>query len=214
MTPVRVVPYRKVSDLDALLRERAGKERLPENSGDSTCFIVPSRRDRDWWKRRAGLSDFGPAARAGEGEGKKNRALLWNWEDLYGDLCSFFGVRRLRQIDPPDHRLVLSHIVAAFLKEQKNSGILDSWPGLSRPGFIDILTDDIRELINEAVSPEQLSVTEKDGSPTSKVLPELYRRYLAYLDGNGLMDSAQIPLMALKLLEDGAKDWAGERRFT
>jgi hypothetical protein len=222
---VRVVPYRKVSGLDALLREQLREENA---AWKKMCFIVPSRRDRGWWRKRAGLSDFGPAVRAGSG-GTPDRVLLWNWEDLYGDVCAFFGIRRLRQIDPPDHRLVLSHIVAAFLKEQggrkrrkvnrgndeePSAGVLESWPGLSRPGFVDILTDDIRELINEAVSPDQLAVTEDDGSPTSKVLPELYRRYLAYLAENSLMDSAQIPLMALSLLGDGAKDWAEERRFT
>jgi hypothetical protein len=47
---VRIIPYRKVSDLDVLLKGSLGK---------AARFIVPSRRDRDWWRLRAGLQDFG-----------------------------------------------------------------------------------------------------------------------------------------------------------
>jgi hypothetical protein len=142
---------------------------------------------------------------------------LWNWEDLFNDLCAFLDVPRLRQIDPPDHRLILSTVVAELLEENRGgSGLLELWPGLARPGFLDILSDDIRELINEAVSVEQLSVTALDDKPTSKVLPWLYERYLLYLRNNRLLDSAQIPLKALELLESGgetAEDWGRDKLF-
>ncbi|MDR1622475.1 MAG: PD-(D/E)XK nuclease family protein [Synergistaceae bacterium] len=202
-----IVPYRKVSDLDVLLKNLLDKDL----SSKKTRFIVPSRRDRDWWRLRAGLRDFGL---------ETEEPHLWNWEDLYNDLCAFLELPPLRQIDPPDHRLILSHVVAEFLKEESSKkqgpGLLEFWPGLARPGFIDVLSDDIRELINEAVSVEQLFVTKVDGKPTSEVLPRLYERYLAYLRENRLLDSAQIPSVTLELLEEGkeiAEDWARDKIF-
>ncbi len=191
---MRIIPYRKVSDLDMRLKEFLGKD---------VHFVVPSRRDREWWKARIGLREFGL--------NEESETRLWNWEDLYNDLCEFFKLPRLRQIDPPDHRLILSHSVAGLLKEQHE--LLKLWPGLARPGFLDILSDDIRELINEDVSVEQLSVTVLNEKATSKVLPELYRRYLEYLSQNSLMDSAQIPIQARILLESASEDWAKDKAF-
>lgn len=184
---IRIIPYRKVSELDVLLQEY-----LHENAR----FIVPSRRDRDWWRTRLGVREFGlDAERLGN---------LWNWEDLYNDLCEFLDRPRLRQIDPPDHRLILSHIVEAFLKEE--SVLLKEWPGLARPGFIDILSDDIRELINEGVSVEQLEFASGANS-SAGILPRLYRRYLGYLSANRLMDSAQIPQRAEELFGIAGETW-------
>jgi RecB family exonuclease len=177
--------------------------------GKAARFVVPSRRDRDWWRLRAGLRDFGL-----EGDDPH----LWNWEDLYNDLCAFLDLPPLRQIDPPDHRLILSHVVSEFLREEafKKQGpsLLELWPGLARSGFLDVLSDDIRELINEAVSVEQLSVTQADDKPTSEVLPRLYERYLVYLRENRLLNSAQIPLAARELLEEGGSaHWAQDKIF-
>ncbi|MCL2008993.1 MAG: PD-(D/E)XK nuclease family protein [Synergistaceae bacterium] len=204
---MRIISYRKVSDLDALLR---GFIDSAEGGGacfkSETRFIVPSRRDRDWWRTRAGLPEYGLEA--------EEPMPLWNWEDLYGDICSFLKIPLLRQIAPPDHRLILSYIVREFLKEHEDGPkLLESWPGLARSGFIDILSGDIRELINEAVYPSQLSITERDDEPTSRVLPWLYKRYIAYLREHWLMDSAQIPLVSLELLEGGAEDWAKDKKF-
>ena len=198
---MRIIPYRKVSDLDVLLKDFLGH---------TTRFIVPSRRDRDWWRLRAGLWDFGL---------ETEEPHLWNWEDLYKNLCAFLELPVLRQIDPPDHQLILSHIVARFLKEENSKkqgpSILELWPGLARPGFIDVLSNDVRELINEAVSIEQLSATRADKKPTSEVLPRLYAYYLAYLRENKLLDSAQIPLITRELLEGAreAADWVRDKIF-
>ena len=204
---MRVISYRKVSDLDAL-----SKDFMYSAEGDGarfkneTRFIVPSRRDRDWWRTRTGLLEYGLGAEA--------PMCLWNWEDLYGDICSFLEIPVLRQIDPPDHRLILSHIVREFLEEHKgNPKLMEPWPGLTRPWFVDILSDDIRELINEAVSPSQLSVTARDDEPTSQILPWLYKRYIAYLREHRLMDSAQIPLASLELLEGEGAYWAKDKTF-
>ncbi|GHV38102.1 hypothetical protein FACS1894187_16390 [Synergistales bacterium] len=211
---MRVIPYRKVSDLDALLKARIIESR-DAACNVSAAFVVPSRRDRDWWKLRARTGDASIDARFAD------NALLWNWEDVYNDIRAALGRQKLRQIDPPDHRLILSFIVSELLGEDEYGGLLSVWPGLSRPGFIDILADDLRELINEAVSPEQLCALSRD-DPTSAVLPELYRRYTAYLDANNLMDSSQIPLKTLETLDDRSnkntkkmiEKWIDERIFT
>ncbi|MDR2528262.1 MAG: PD-(D/E)XK nuclease family protein [Synergistaceae bacterium] len=168
---------------------------------------MPSRRDREWWRSRAGFQDFGLEP------DEPNAPLLWNWEDLYKDLSAFLEVPVLRQIDPPAHRLILSHLVAGLL-EEKGPGLLNLWPGLARPGFIDVLSDDIHELINEAISPGQFSITADEEKPTSRVLPELYERYIAYLQQHDLLDSSQIPVKTLTLLEsDASSTWARNRAF-
>lgn len=190
---IRIIPYRKVSELNVLLQEYLY---------DNARFVVPSRRDRDWWRTRLGVREFGLDA--------DRMANLWNWEDLYNDLCEFLDRPRLRQIDPPDHRLILAHIVEAFLKEE--SDLVKEWPGLARPGFIDILSDDIRELINEDVSVEQLEFASAEKS-TSTILPRLYRRYLDYLAANRLMDSAQIPQKAEELFGVAGEAWGESLTF-
>lgn len=192
---MRIIPYRKVSALDVLLKEL----RTPE-----ARFVVPSRRDREWWKVRAGRFEFGLTL--------KEEDTLWNWEDVYADLCSFFEIEPLRQIDPPDHRLILSYIVKKHLRAYPD--LLKDWPGIARQGFIDLLSDDIRELLNEAVSEEQLEAALENEKTTSKVLPALYRSYTAYLAQNRLMDSAQIPTMAQKLLQKkGLESWLNGKHF-
>ncbi|MDR3230069.1 MAG: PD-(D/E)XK nuclease family protein [Synergistaceae bacterium] len=194
MPLIQVFPYHGLSGLDVLLREHLNEE---------TTFIVPSRRDRDWWRGRTGAREFGLNA--------ERRGHLWNWEDLYDDVSGFVGLARQRQIDPPDHRLILFHIVESFLREERE--LANRWPGLARGGFIDILSDDIRELINEDVSVEQLEFAAEHDNSTSRILSRLYRRYLDYLSDNGLMDSAQIPQRARKIVETAGSAWGGGRNF-
>jgi RecB family exonuclease len=183
-----------MSDLDVALREALREE---------TRFIVPSRRDRDWWRTRTASKEFGLS--------EERRGILWNWGDLYDNLIDFTGLPRLRQIDPPDHRLILAQVVEQFLKEDPEPA--KRWPGLKRPGFIDVLSDDIRELINEDISVEQVEAAARDDAPISRVLPALYGNYLEYLRQNRLMDSAQIPQKARELLELCGEDWGRSQVF-
>jgi RecB family exonuclease len=197
---VRVIPYRKVSELDGPLREYLAERQC---QGFETCCIVPSRRDRDWWRKRSGRDSFG------FGISSEREIKLWNWEDLYGDVCSSFDAPRLRQVDPPSSRLIMAYVVNEFLKD--NEDITEAMPGLKRPGFLDVLATDVRELMNEAVTPENFAILN-----TPSVLPELYRRCLAYHEEHGLMDSASIPTATLKLLSDmleQAENWSNKKRF-
>ena len=47
---MRIIPYRKVQELDALLLSLVG---------EPVRFILPSRRDRVWWRKRVNRQDFG-----------------------------------------------------------------------------------------------------------------------------------------------------------
>ncbi len=190
---MRVIPYLEVSELDGLMRGF-----LP--LGEDVRFVVPSRRDRNWWRERTGRGEFGPADPPAD--------ILWNWQDLYEDVCAFCEARRLRPIEPPDHRLILSRLLGALLKESPE--LLSLWPGLGRSGFLDILSEDIRELLNEAVLPEQAEAGLIGEAPTAQVLPRLYRSYLEYLDANALMDSAQVCTATLALLEREPLPWGGD----
>ena len=135
---MRVIPYLKVSELDGLMRGFL-------SLGEDVRFVVPSRRDRGWWRDRTGNEEFGLDEPPAD--------ILWNWQDLYENVCAFCEARALRPIEPPDHRLILNRLLKELLKEEPE--LLSLWPGLGRTGFLDILSEDIRELINEAVLPEQ-----------------------------------------------------------
>ena len=49
---MRIIPYLRVSELDGAMRSF-----LP--LGEDVRFVVPSRRDRNWWRERAGRDEFG-----------------------------------------------------------------------------------------------------------------------------------------------------------
>ena len=187
---MRVIPYFRVSELDGLMRGFL-------SLGEDVRFVVPSRRDRGWWRDRTGNEEFGLDEPPAD--------ILWNWQDLYENVCAFCEARPLRPIEPPDHRLILNRLLRELLKEEPE--LLSLWPGLGRTGFLDILSEDIRELINEAVLPEQAELGLPQDDRTARILPRLYRNYLEYLDGNGLMDSAQVCTATLDLLEREPLPW-------
>ena len=99
---MRIIPYLRVSELDGAMRSF-----LP--LGEDVRFVVPSRRDRNWWRERAGRDEFGLDGPPED--------ILWNWQDLYDNVCGFCEARRLRPIEPPDHRLILSRLLRALLEE-------------------------------------------------------------------------------------------------
>ncbi|NLL36024.1 MAG: hypothetical protein GX256_00710 [Fretibacterium sp.] len=180
---MNIFAYYKVNELDSL---------IAESSGPGVRFLLPSRRDRAWWKKRARQDNFGLDS--------ASLSVFWNWEDLYSTVCSATKAPALRQIDPHDNRLILSHLVRELLLEKEE--LVRLWPGLARPGFLDILSTDIRELLNEGILPEQMEsgLPEENASPTDHVLPLLFRRYLKYLSDHSLMDSSQLPWIICRLL--------------
>lgn len=131
-------------------------------------FVIPSRKDKRWWP----LDDT---------------SNLWTWQDIYDDV---YGEGRRRVLSPPDHLLILKKILNDTIKSLGEK--VKALPGIERSGFIAVLSDDIRELLNEAVRPEQLPLYPDSDNPSEFLLPRVYSDYLKYLSTFNLLDSAQV----------------------
>ena len=179
-------------------------------------FIVPTQRDNEWLLDLTGRDAdcFYPDLRS------------YVWNDLYREFASRIkatdtgtgtgtgtktGEKKFfcyRQIDPPDNRLILRHIVNELIG--KKVEVLKELPGIIHSGYMDMLSESLRELISEEVSPEILEAAVSQPDLSQQVLFEIYREYLDYLDRNGLMDSAQIPARARELIEGNGINIKGE----
>ena len=169
MNNAKILTYHNGSELSQIINDMkarfAGRE-------ETTRFVIPSRKDKIW---KLELDDI---------------KYIWTWEELYEDICKSGSVNRKRILSPPDHMLILKAILNDVLNEHADKA--SQWPGLSRAGFPDVLSSDIRELLNEAVKPEQMINDSNSNEPSEFMLPEVYKRYLDYLDNNNLLDSARI----------------------
>ncbi len=131
-------------------------------------FVIPSRKDRIFFHVPETYD-------------------VWTWQEIYEDINR---THRRRVISPPDHRLILRSILEEVLAEYPEKQ--KQFPGLTRPGFLSVISTDIRELLNEAVKPEQLTHIPESDNPSEFLLPEVYARYIEYLEKYNLLDSAQI----------------------
>lgn len=126
---------------------------------------------------------------------------LWTWEDLYNDINR---LSRRYVFSPPDHLLILRSILDGV--NETYSHKVKAFPGIDKPGFLEVLSSDIRELLNEAVPPETLAANPDSDNPSEFLLPEVYERYITYLNAHSLMDSAQICSALLDALNEN-QDW-------
>ena len=138
----------------------------------------------------------------------KHRKII-RWEELYREAASQLQAPSSslrRQIDPPDHWLVVNYILKNVIKEAESKVP----PSFKRKGFVDLLGKTLRELLREEVLPEHLAKLngcercEKGKCPldtAQKLLCRLYHDYVQYLDDNNLMDSAQTATSVRALLE-------------
>ncbi|MDR1978466.1 MAG: hypothetical protein LBQ42_07015, partial [Synergistaceae bacterium] len=127
-----------------------------------------------------------------------------------------------RQVDPPDHRLMLKYVLDMNIAEMDARE--DPVPnGARKKGFIDILSASVRELLLEGVAPDMLLPgTGESDEPGRYLLYRLYTGYLMYLEENGLADNSQVPwLLADALssgdahpLENAVMCWVGFLSFT
>ena len=108
---VRIFPYYRGSDLSALIRHLLSGD---DQISSEVRFLGPSRKDRDWWLRRAGQDQYGPTGQRGG---------PWTWQELYDDLCASLGTRRRRPLSPPDHLLILRRILDGVLDENALSSV-------------------------------------------------------------------------------------------
>lgn len=175
--------YSKLPTLRRLLRTR--HEALSLEAGNETVFMLPSLANEDF------LLD----ALAGDGSYFGSRPEIWSWAALYRAVVPPRAIRR--QVDPPDHRLILQLILKQTLEELDGKEI--SVPkGVRRSGFVDLLSSSIRELLLEDVSPDRLLTTAAPEGKTiepRELLYRLYSDYLLYLEANGLADNAQLPIL-------------------
>lgn len=165
-------------------------------------FIVPSREDKNLLLEMLSLKGF-----------RFNLPQIWQWGDLYSGLSdilrrSGFETVVKRQLDPPDHWLVVRHLVHDILASSKE--LKEKIPAVGQPAFIETIGRQLHELIGEDTLPEDLSTTLNCKSCTDDcphlteptgLLCHIYKKYLNYLNENDLADSAQIPILARKLLD-------------
>lgn len=154
-----------------------------EFPGHDIKFVVPSRKDKRLFPRH-------------------DERDLWTWQDIYEDII--IPENRRRTISPPDHLLILRKILNDATEKYRDK--INSLPGVERSGFLSVLSSDIRELLNEGVSPDLLTDNTDSDNPAEFLLPEIYREYLKYLEGSRLLDSAQVYSEAHKAICDN-QEW-------
>ncbi len=154
--------------------------------GDNIRYVIPSRKDKFFFPLRDSYRE------------------LWTWQDIYDDIAKPEGSSKKHSFSPPDHFLILDSILDEVLGlyREKIAGL----PGIDRAGFLEVLSEDIRELMNEAVNPDQLVHVPESDNPAEFLLPEVYSRYTEYLRTNTLLDSAQICTSSIESLAKNP-DW-------
>ena len=160
--------------------------RLYKDGGSKTVFIVPSGLDKD--------AILHLISRKGSFFGA--RPVVWTWSDLYREVSQSSQLMPKRVIDPPDHDLIISYILYKFLEEEGDLR-KDLPEGVFHRGFSEVLGNNIRELLTEGISPDDLRerLFQENGPPEASpgyILLRLYSDYLEYLKENSIADSAQM----------------------
>lgn len=157
--------------------------------GENAVFIVPGELDKELTVQLASEngSYFG------------GRAKAWTWSDLYREVCRGVGAVFRRVIDPPDHSLIIGHVLEGFLAAAGERGA-ELPPGVKRRGFASVLGENIRELLREELSPQRLSellTLPESGTfdEPEAILSHLYASYVEYLEQHKIADSTQIPTL-------------------
>ncbi len=168
------------------------KNILQRIKADNIRYVIPSRKDKFFFPLRDSYHE------------------LWTWQDIYDDISRPEGSTKKHSFSPPDHFLILESILDGVLDEFRKLDTyrekINALPGIDRAGFLEVLSADIRELMNEAVSPAQLVHLPDSTNPAEFLLPEVYSRYTDYLRNTGLLDSAQICTSAIDSLAKNP-DW-------
>lgn len=208
---ITITGYHRAREIEEKLA-RLGSER-----GPSPVFLVPSTGDRELLRDIIlEKVSFGPT-----------EPSILRWEDLYREAAREMDVpqgTRRRQIDPPDHWLIVKYVLERLKARVDKASIP---PGARHGGFLWTLGDDLRELLREEVHPDILASSmgcapgcEGSGCPKlpdpGALLCRLYRDYLEYLDAHSLIDSAQTATIIAGTLSGNpskAAEWAGGRAF-
>ena len=172
-----IYAYNKASELAEILRSI---------NDDNLRYVIPSRKDKFFFPL------------------KDSHHELWTWQDIYDNLTRKAEQNKKATLSPPDHLLILKGILGEVSAGYRKK--IDAWPGIDRAGFLEVISQDIRELLNEGVSPSQLVHVPESDNPSEFLLPEVYSRYTDYLTKYGLLDSAQLCTSSLEALAENP-DW-------
>lgn len=196
----RVETYYGVSEKGARFAE------LYKSLKDRAVFIVPSGLDKDPLLQMISPEGFFGA-----------RPVIWTWGELYRELAPEKRLRRV--IDPPDHNLIIRHVLSLYLKRMEEEGV-ELPAGVLHKNFAGILGENLRDLLVEEVPPEFLSDSvskecgEQGQASPEAVLSALYSAYVGYLEKHKIADNAQIPTLITQLLDDAAvRERAGGYTF-
>ncbi len=181
----RLYSYSKLPTLRRALRERY------DAVGRDVVFMLPSMANEDLLLDALSTEDGYFAT----------RPEVWSWAALYRAVVPPRSLRR--QVDPPDHRLILDFILKRTLGDLDDKGVAVP-RGVRRSGFLDLLSSSIRELLLEDISPDRLLPEVSDGASldSRELLHRLYTDYLLYLEENGLADNAQLPILTRQACGD------------
>ncbi len=209
--PIRIIGYHRARDIEEDLSSSGSK------SGLVPIFLVPSSGDREILRDIILESvSFG----AGE-------PSILRWDDLYREVMRELDLppdERRRQIDPPDHWLIVRHVLE---NSRAENDCADLPPGALKRGFIWTLGENLRELLREEVLPDTLGASLGCPScdPSGKcprmstphgLLCRLYHDYLSYMESHSLADSAQtatITRIALSSHFEKASKWIRQHHF-
>ena len=133
-----------------------------------------------------------------------NLPNLWTWNEIYSDITRNDGINIKHTFSPPDHRLILRFILDNVKAQYKEK--INDFPGIDRTGFLDVISSDIRELMNESVSPDKLIHNIESDNPSEFLLPEVYMNYINYLEKYNLLDSAGICTASINAMNKNL-DW-------
>ena len=209
--PVKITGYHRVREIEEELA-LLGRENDPP-----PLFLVPSPGDRELLREMIlEKVSFGSC-----------EPSILRWEDLYREAARELDIpreARRRQIDPPDHWLIVRHVLERLRARVDESSIP---AGARHRGFLWTLGNDLRELLREEVHPlilassmGCLSDCQGEDCPAlpapEAMLCRLYRDYLAYLGSHSLTDSAQTATVIGEIIlkdPSAAAEWISGRQI-
>lgn len=187
-----VVRYSRMSELRDLLIADASREKRRK------IYMLPSRSSED---------EMIELLRT-EGSWFGERPKVWSWNDLYKAVVKRETLRR--QVDPPDHRLILKKVVADAIAEHEERGRIVP-VGAKIATFVDLVDSALRELALEGVYPDLLledAASDEKRISSRELLQDIYFRYIDYLDDEShrLIDNAMLPTKAVEEMDEEKTD--------
>ena len=209
---MHIFTYRRISELSEELNRQAWTDRYGTSE---KILVVPTRADMELLKEmlleKGGIGIPFPH--------------IWRWGDLFREIQNKVPSTpyHRRQIDPPDHWLIIQHILEDILNDKDFSCHL---PGIKQKGFASRLGDSLRDLMREEIEPASLSAIMgcsccngegkcEHGQEPEGILCKAYHLYFNYLKRYGLCDSAQIATLTRNIIDTTheGSEWIKKRSF-